>query len=44
MCGCGCGEPKNTKYVCKACGREKIEEVKEGEEVKCCGQAMDKKE
>ena len=31
--------------VCKACGKEEIKEVKEGEEVKsCCGQSMEKKE
>ena len=42
--GC-CDEPKKVKYVCKACGKEEIKEVKEGEEVKsCCGQPMEKKE
>jgi len=44
MCDCECNKPKLTKYTCKACGREKLEEVKEGEEVTCCGKIMDKKE
>jgi len=44
--GCGsCGPKKMAKYVCKACGKEEMKEVKEGEEVKsCCGQTMEKKE
>lgn len=45
--GCGSyGPKKKTKatYVCVACGKEEIREVKEGEEVKsCCGQMMKKK-
>jgi hypothetical protein len=43
--GCGSCEPKMAKYVCKACGKEEMREVKEGEEIKsCCGQPMEKKE
>ena len=46
--GCNsCGPKKEEKamYVCVACGKEEIREVKKGEEVKsCCGQAMKKKE
>ncbi|MBU1862612.1 MAG: hypothetical protein KKH94_02975 [Candidatus Omnitrophica bacterium] len=45
--GCSSCEPKKEKkatYVCVACGKEEIREVKEGEEVKsCCGQPMKKK-
>ena len=42
---CGPEEAKKTaKYVCKACGKEEVKEVKECEEVKsCCGQPMEKK-
>lgn len=42
--GCGNCGPKNKKkatYVCVACGKEEVREVKEGEEVKsCCGKPM----
>ena len=46
MMGCGSCVPKKKKttYVCVACGKEEVREVKEGEEVKsCCGQPMKKK-
>jgi len=45
--GCGsCGpKKKNTAtYVCVACGKEEVREVKTGEEVRsCCGKPMKKK-
>lgn len=44
--GCGSCEPKKKKevYICKACGKEELKEVKEGEQVRsCCGQPMEKK-
>ena len=42
---CESSEPKKTaKYVCKACGKEEMKEVKECEQVQsCCGQPMEKK-
>jgi len=44
MCQESC-EPKKAKYVCKACGKEEVKEVRQGQEVKsCCGQPMEKKE
>ncbi|MCF7907437.1 MAG: hypothetical protein K9L86_00955 [Candidatus Omnitrophica bacterium] len=45
--GCNSCEPKKDNkaiYVCTACGKEEIREVKDGEVVKsCCGQPMKKK-
>lgn len=44
--GCGSCEPKKkVTYICVACGKKEVKEVKEGEEVKsCCGQPMKKEE
>lgn len=41
---CGPGKKKKVTFVCSACGKEEIKEVKAGEKVKsCCGKAMREK-
>ena len=41
---CGSKKKREATYVCVACGKKEIREVKEGEEVKsCCGQLMKRK-